>query len=305
MDNVLYIVNPAAQGGSGAKTWESFRAIWPAPINPDQIIITEKPGHAREIAAARNGCDIIAAVGGDGTAREVISGIMDRQGMKPRVALIPCGTGNDIGREIGIFSVKDAVAALQVGHARSFDLVRIDSSHDGVQRHGYGFLFGCVGFSANSMMRPWMKRLLGPKGAYFLTTFLQIFVYRAPHMTIRTGNRKFDERIYMVIAGNAEWVSGGSMRMSPGAITDDGQLNITVVPSLSRLKIITRLFPRIASGAHIREPGVSYFTEKTVEVHSNPPVIVEVDGDLFGKTPASLSICPGAVQIICFQSLVE
>lgn len=144
-----------------------------------------------------------------------------------------------------------------------------------------------------------MKRLLDAKNAYYLATFLQILTYRAPHMTVHSGNKTFKDRMYIVIAGNAEYAGGGGVRMSPDALTDDGLLNITVIPSRSRLNVITRLFPRIASGKHIHEPGVSYFTGKQVKVHSDPPAVLEVDGDLFGTTPATFTLCEHAIQILC------
>ena len=101
-----------------------------------------------------------------------------------------------------------------------------------------------------------MKRLLGPSGAYYLGTLLQIIVYRPPRMTIHTENQDYSGRYYMVIAGNAEWSAGGSMCLSPGASTDDGELNVSVFPAQSRLRLMTRLFPKIASGDHVNAPGV-------------------------------------------------
>jgi diacylglycerol kinase (ATP) len=299
MNKCLYIINPAGHGGKGTAAWEAFKMLWPDPIDPDHVMVTNRPGHAREIATCAEGFDIFVAVGGDGTIGEVISGIMDREEPRPRLALIPAGTGNDIARNTGILSMVDAVSALQNGQAHGFDLVRIDCQIDGVPGYGYGFLFGTVGFSAISAIRPWMKRFMGAKVAYYLATFIQILTYRAPHMTVHTGDREFKDRIYIVIAGNAEFAGGGGVRMSPGALTDDGLLNITVIPYRSKLNVITRLFPRIAAGTHIHEPRVSYFTGKQVEVHSEPPAVLEVDGDLFGTTPATFTLCPHAIQILC------
>ena len=144
-----------------------------------------------------------------------------------------------------------------------------------------------------------MKRCMHPKSAYYLATFLQILTYRAPHMSVRAGDRAFKDRMYIVIAGNAEYAGGGGMRMSPNALTDDGLLNITVIPNRSKLNVITRLFPRIAAGTHIHEPGVSYFTDEKVEVYSDPPAVLEVDGDLFGTIPATFTLCEHAIDIIC------
>ncbi len=82
MKQTLYIINPAGNGGAGTKAWEDFQAVWPEPIDPSQVVFTEHPGHARAIAATPKRYDTLAAVGGDGTVGEVISGIMESSAWK-------------------------------------------------------------------------------------------------------------------------------------------------------------------------------------------------------------------------------
>ncbi|VGO15836.1 Diacylglycerol kinase [Pontiella desulfatans] len=295
MKKTLYIINPASNGCAGLKVWETFKSHWTDPIDPAQVVFTERPRHAREIAAECNGYDIIAAVGGDGTVGEVICGIMDRPGEKPRLAVIPCGTGNDVAQNAGIFSVADAATALRTAQSRAFDLIRIDRQGE----HRHSFLFANAGFTSIPKMKPWMKRVLGATGAYYLATLLQVLVYRPPHMTLRIDGREQTGPTYMLIAGNAEFAGGGSMRIAPGARTDDGLLNISIIESLSIFKVITKLFSSIADGTHIDEPEVSYFTGRKIEVHSEPPAPLDLDGELFGTTPATFAVCPRAVEIIC------
>jgi len=296
---MLYIVNPAGNGCAGMKVWETFKSSWAELIDSAHVMITESPGHAREIAESCNGYEIIAAVGGDGTVGEVISGIMDKQEPRPRLAVIPCGTGNDIARSAGIFSIVDAVAALREGYSRAFDLVRVDGQVDGRKEHRHAFLFGNAGFTSIPMMRPWMKRLLGATGAYYLAALLQVLAYRAPHMTVRVDGREYAGQTYLVVAGNSEWVAGNSMRLSPGAITDDGELNVAIIPSASIYMVVTKLFPHITKGTHIDDPGISYFTGRKIEVQSEPPAVLDLDGELFGTTPATFSVCPLALEVVC------
>ena len=299
MNKVLYIINPAGNGGAGIKVWAAFKSAWAEPIDPAQVVFTERPGHAREIAARCDDCEILAAVGGDGTVGEVISGIMERQEPQPKLAVVPCGTGNDVSQNAGIFSVTDAVAALREGHSRAFDLIRVDGQVDGSEEHRYAFLFGNTGFSSIPKMKPWMKRLLGATGAYYLATFLQVLAYRAPHMTVRVDGREYVGQTYMVIAGNSEWAAGGCMRICPGARTDDGELNVTIISQASIYRIVTKLLSSIAKGTHINLPEVSYFTGRKIEVHSEPPAVLDLDGELFGTTPAAFSICPLALEVMC------
>ena len=298
MSNVLYVINPAGHGGTGNNAWEAFKALWPNEINAAHAIFTGEPGQARQIAASVEGYDTFVAVGGDGTVGDVMSGIMDRQGSQPTLAIIPAGTGNDIARNVGIYSVEDAVETLREGYIRRFDLVRVDCQVDDQSVHKYSFLACCVGFSSIPMVKPWMKRFLGPKGAYFLGTFLQSIVYQAPHMTVRTAEREHNGRTWMVIVGNVERTAGGGMCLAPGARTDDGDLNITVFTAQSKLKLYTKLFPKVPTGAHIHEPGVEYFPGKRIEVDSTPPAILELDGDIFGTTPASFTVCPQALGVM-------
>ena len=299
MSNVLYIINPAGHGGKGTKAWEEFQALWPDQISPEDAIVTKRPGHAREIAVSAAGYDILAAVGGDGTVGDIMSGIIDRQGQKPRLAIIPAGTGNDVARNAGICSVEDAVGALQGGCPQAFDLIRVDYQVDGQPAHRYAFLLAGVGFSPIPMVKRWMKRLLGPKGAYYLGTFLQIIVYRPPYMRVYADGRERGKgRRWMVLVGNVEYSSGGSMCIAPGARVDDGELNITIFPVKPKLRMITRLLPKVATGEHIQEPGVSYFPAEKVQVDSNPPAILDLDGDVFGTTPATFTVCPRMLEIL-------
>ena len=297
MGHILFIINPAGHGGMGMKVWNEFKSLWPDPIDSADVIVTERPGHAREIAAAQSDYAILAVVGGNGALGEVMTGIMERQDSKPKVAIIPAGTGNDIARNLGIFSIADAVDALQGEHARYVDLIRIDC------RAGqkYAFLMGNVGFSANARIKPWMKRYLGPKGAYYLSTILQIIAYRAPHMTVRWETREYSGRVWIVIVANVARIGGGGMCIAPGAQFDDGELNISIIPSRSKFKMLARMLPKAASGAYVNEPGVVYFPTKKIEVDSDPPVILDIDGDIFGMTPATFKVCPKAIQVITLE----
>lgn len=298
MNNTRYIINPEGSGGAGLKRWERFKAIRKGPIDPAQVALTTHAGHARELASSFDGCDTIVVAGGDGTIGEVISGIMDRSEPRPKLGIIPCGTGNDIARNVGILSMDDAVAALCYSTPRSFDLIKINRTVDNQTETRHAFLFANAGFSAIPMMKPWMKRLLGATGAYYFSTLLQALGYHPPKMEVSVDGKQFNGELFLVMAGNAEYAGGGSMRIAPDARTDDGQLNISIIQSIPKLKLITQLFSSIANGTHIHEPEVSYFTGKKITVNSTPPAPLDLDGELFGTTPATFTICPNALTIL-------
>ena len=96
-----------------------------------------------------------------------------------------------MARAVGIGSVDAAVKALRGGRARAIDIIRLDSQVDGEPAHNHAFLFCAVGFSAVPMLKPWMKRLLNPAGAYYAATLAQAIAYRQPYMTVRAGDRVY------------------------------------------------------------------------------------------------------------------
>lgn len=299
MSRIMYVINPAARGGSGSGTWERFLSQWAERPDDGDVVVTQGPGHAQEIAASSEGYGTIAAVAGDGTASEILCGIADRAEPRPSLAIIPAGTGNDIARAVGIASIDDAVAALRGGHARPYDLIRIDCRHDGGPVHRYAFLYCIVGFSTGTAgtQKAWMKRVLGPTIGYYLGTLLGVISYRAPHVTSRWEDQEYSGDTWTTIVGNAERVSGGSMCLCPGARVDDGEMNVVIVPNRPKLSVL-RMMPTMPSGAFVEGADVSYFPTRQIEVDSKPPAAMEIDGDVFGTTPAKFTICPKAAEIV-------
>lgn len=56
-------------------------------------------------------------------------------------------------------------------------------------------------------------------------------------------------------------------------------------------------FPKTPTGEIVNEPGVEFFQTKRMAIYSNPPCDIDIDGDLFGSTPATIAICPQAVNM--------
>ncbi len=298
MSKTLYIINPAGHGGAGLNVWDAFKADWGDPIEKEHIKVTERSGQAREIATAAEGYDTFVAVGGDGTVGEVMSAIMDREESDLKLAIIPAGTGNDIGRNIGVRSVQDSVKSLRGGVVKAFDIMRLKSLVNGKAVYNYGFLACGVGFSSIPRIRPWMKRLLGPKGAYYLATLIQLALYKPTNMTMKSEEKEHRGLTWLIMVGNSESTAGDSMRLAPGARIDDGELNISIFPGGSRIRMGLRLMPKISKGTHVEDPLVSYFPARELDIDSDPPAVIELDGDLYGHTPAKISVRPLAMRFM-------
>src|SRR5213079_1571612 len=72
--------------------------------NHDAFRPTLHPGHAADLAeqAARDGFSVVAAAGGDGTAHEVVNGLMRVRNPDVQFTIIPIGSANDYAFSLGL-----------------------------------------------------------------------------------------------------------------------------------------------------------------------------------------------------------
>jgi YegS/Rv2252/BmrU family lipid kinase len=293
MNKTLYIINPAGNGGAGIRVWDTFKNLWNQSIDEKDVIFTERPLHAVEIASSVKEYDIIAAVGGDGTVNEVMEGVY-KNISKPCLAIIPAGTGNDIGRSVGIASVEDAVRALKEGQAKKFDLI-LSESEIGEK---YSLLHTNFGFSGTRRTKAWIKKMFGPTIAYYWATFLEILLFRPWDMTLEWDDEKFSGKVTILLIANVEKSAGGSMVIGPGASPTDGKLTVTIVPFKSKYDCLVRKFPKTPIGEIVKEEDVLFFQTDKISIVSNPPTELDIDGDIHSKTPATVRILPRSVDII-------
>src|SRR5665647_2901885 len=95
LGRTLLIINPAARHGRTAELVPVIEKLLESVV-PHETVITERPGHAQDLAAAAENYDVVVAVGGDGTVHEILNGLMQiPEGRRPILGLLPTGSGND------------------------------------------------------------------------------------------------------------------------------------------------------------------------------------------------------------------
>ncbi len=127
----LIIANPAAQSGAAHEVAERLQRFLDMTARASQfdLVLTERMGHAKELAAQAQGYRTVIALGGDGVIHEVVNGLMTQEeGTRPALAVLPVGSGNDFAQTLGIddFSGKDFGALLTCELQRQ-DIGRIRS----------------------------------------------------------------------------------------------------------------------------------------------------------------------------------
>jgi len=294
----LFIVNPAAFGGGAKKRWEKILGRINSKISEPEIVYTQFPGHATQISMESGHYQVVFAVGGDGTVREIVTGIMQSSANRPILGIIPIGSGNDFARNLGIITPEDGLNAFFNKTKKDVDVFRLDCFQNNLAKTFYGGVLGNIGFGATVIAKkyPVFKRLVGSKLYYYVSTILPIFTFGKRKMEIVSDKYKYNGDCWMLIASNNEWAGAGGMHIAPGANPQDGLLHITLVPDLSIFQLF-KCLTHLKSGSHIHLKELKFFNSSQIDVKATPFAIVEMDGDPVGRTPASIKILASALSV--------
>jgi diacylglycerol kinase (ATP) len=263
---------------------------------PDaEVYTTAKAGAAMRSTrtALRKGCEMIVAVGGDGTLNEVVNGLRE-DASTVVVGLIPLGTGNDFARTLGLpTDVDEAIAVLLAGHTRAIDLVRVTS--DEVR---YFVNVSSGGFSGlvDEKLTPEMKKTWGPL-AYLRSAAAALPDLRAYRTTLSLDDTEsLTLSLYNVVIANGRYVGGGT-HIAPEASIDDGLLDIILIPERPAADLAL-LAAQVALGNHLSSDTIVFRRAARVTVNSQPGMWFNVDGELVGNEPAEFAVLPRALQFV-------
>lgn len=259
MKKIYIIVNPIAGRGAGEQSIPKIEQLCKEYNLQHDLVRTARPWHAVELAqkASQAGYEIVAAVGGDGTANEVLNGLVcARQEGSGESALgvISVGRGNDLAFGFGIpADLPAAVQALAKGNRTRVDIGRVVGGLFPQGRYfgnGVGIGFDAVvGFEALKM-----KRLHGFP-SYLIAALKTIFLYyKAPEVLVEYENQTLKLSTLMLSVMNGRRMGGGFM-MAPFASIDDSLLDLCIASQVSRAKIFT-LIPRFMKGTQGSHPAI-------------------------------------------------
>lgn len=302
----VVILNPRAAGGRAAKRWPRIATLLANKLGSVEPRFTAHPGHATQLVrrALLDGCELVIAVGGDGTINESANGFL--QGDEPinpaaRLGIIPIGTGGDFQRSVEIPSdLEVAVDIIASGFARTID---VGSAHfEGPDGHPAERYFvnltsfgmgGDVSVRAKNFLMP-----LGGKVAFLYATFAVFFMHRAKHVRLTLDGQPLPDelRITNVAIGNGRY-HGGGMHPCPWAVLDDGLLEVTTIDYLNMFELVRDL-PVLYSDDIYKHPKVRHYHAKTVLAESDEVVRIELDGEAVGTLPLEVRILPSRLPVL-------
>jgi YegS/Rv2252/BmrU family lipid kinase len=296
-DRFFAIVNPAAGGGKSATlAGATLARLRENGIKVD-VIASSAPGHAGELAreAYAQGYRNFLAVGGDGTAHEIINGIFSRNANPDRISLgfLPVGTGNSFLRDFTEKGAADSLKALLANRKRPVDLVRLSHATGEV----YSLNILSVGFTAD--VGAITNRMFKPFGhlGYLLGVIVRVIQLKRRAFTLRCDDETvWDDRRSLFLAFNNSKYTGGTMLIAPQADPSDGFIEFVRWGPIGRLGLL-HMLPRLYDGTHIQHPLASRKSVRHVEFNIPVPVDVMIDGEILSLKCKELDIVPSALDV--------
>lgn len=256
----------------------------------------------RQIANQKEGqTKCVVACGGDGTLQEVAGAIAEatanttvRIGQPGlTMGLAPAGRCNDFARALGVpVEVEGIVRILSTGQPRPIDLGRMNERYfctvatAGIDAEVSGFV--------DRMRMPLSGRLAYLYGA------LRVLMRYQPRTMKLSGDFGVIERPLFLASSANTRSYGGAIPIAPDAVPDDGLLDLCIIDSVSRWRMLS-LVPRVLRGRHRTQPEVRFIRTRTLKLESDLPLELWADGEQMGCTPVTIEIVPAALQILLPQ----
>lgn len=282
---LLLIFNPHAAMSRAAKLLpdilkglEQFAAVEVAP--------TRHAGHAVELVAAADlvGFDGVIAAGGDGTLFEVLNGLY-RKELQQRVplGLVPVGTGNAFARDLGLMpgDWQKGIDIIARNQPRKVDVGRVQTRSETF----YFLNIIGMGFAVDAGKTAKKLKMFG-NSAYTLGTLWETIKLKSYPLHIEIDGKIIKQDNVFVEISNSRY-TGASFLIAPDAQIDDGLLDVTLLSSLPRRRLL-RLFPTIYSGRHVQYQEVSTFQARHIKIHAPGGFLLAPDGEFHGYTPADI-----------------
>jgi diacylglycerol kinase (ATP) len=252
---------------------------------------TTGPGDATVAArkASEEGYDLVIAAGGDGSIFEVSNGLI---GTGTTLGVIPVGTENVLAREMGVpLDPRKACEFMLQQTPRVIDTGRIGDQHF--------VCFAGIGFDAYVAHRlPAERKKRFGALAYVFTSAEKLRPYHSVprHLKLTLDGEVVEMDFLIMVISNIR-TYGGRLIPAPEAVVDDGLLDVCVFPKGNYLKILQQM-AAAKKGKHLALPGVRYFQASRIEVESDPPEQIQLDGDAWpGTTPFVVEAVPKSLKV--------
>ena len=256
-----------------------------------QVVFTERPGHAMQLAAESAPSQGIAAFGGDGTIAEVVNGMSLND---QRLLVLAGGTGNGLARDLGLMSLEASLAAARADRIRRVDLVRVsflanEQTHSRLEISTASFGYAAEVVVLSNRNFKW----LGPF-CYPLAATVQAVRQQSFFLAVHTGQQQTKVTVSNVMVNNTR--HAGNFSAFRRSRLDDGKMDVL----LARAGTVTQMLHNLA----VLSKTYFYATApdfETNQIRFALPVSTRlmIDGELWeGVSEARFEVLPGVLKCV-------
>ncbi|MBI5309831.1 MAG: hypothetical protein HZB14_02200 [Actinobacteria bacterium] len=282
-----------------------------------EAIETRERNHATEIvrSALERDFEVICAFGGDGTANEVVNGMVASEHSRDvPFTFLPGGMTNVIGRNLGLpEDIIDATEHL-LSLADHFEPRRVDLG----TANGRAFLFGAgAGLDADIVKRcearPQLKKMFGQNwylGAA-VGTFTGNYMLRRARLEVEVIDSAGEMQVSKAVVAVAQnsrpftYFRNRQIDLAPSAGLDTGALSLTTLDRGNPIDfppIATRLLSQklaVSDNRHVRVFDDCARATIRRRKSDGPQIPLQVDGDYIGDfDEIEFKALPGALSIL-------
>jgi YegS/Rv2252/BmrU family lipid kinase len=286
----MVILNPVAGKGNVQKVYQVIKHELGKRGITAHYDLSPQKGRIKRFAfeCVKNGYERLIICGGDGTVHEAIPGLVNTD---VALGIIPLGTGNDLGRTLGIKrDIPFACSVIEKGEEKRIDVARVNGDQ-------YFAGVGALGFDAEvATLAEKFKRFTPGISIYILAILTKLLTYKFKRVRIRYNGEEYHDEVLLAAFGNSRFYGGG-IKITPQAEIDDGILDLCIIKRLNKLRLLL-LLPTVYKGNHIHFSEVNLYRAKKIIVESDTPLHLYGDGESVSPTPLCIEVVPQALKVI-------
>jgi len=226
----------------------------------------------------------VIALGGDGFIHEVIQHLVSRN---LPLGVIPCGTGNDFARSLGIHQLSFEKQLEVIGNpiTKSIDLGLV----------GKSWFAAILSSGFDALVNERANLMTWPKGRmkYNIAMIEKLIALKSHPYRIRLDQSEIHiEATLVTVANGASY--GGGMKVCPEASLDDGLFDVMVLGKVSRIELL-KVFPKVYRGTHVGHPAVTFYRCSEIEIDGFGSSFA--DGEPVSQLPLTATCVSGALKV--------
>lgn len=285
---IVVVTNPTSGKGRGARA----RVLAVPRLRDAGFTVRDEVSacgdDARRIAreAVKAGAEAVVACGGDGLVHLLVQ---ELAGTDTALGLVPSGSGNDVARYFDVPRRDPVAAADRIISSRRR---RID-----LARSGDRWFVTVLAAGFDALVNERANAMAWPKGQmrYNIATLAELREFEPLDYTLVLDGESHRLRAMMVAVGNGASFGGG-LRITEGALLDDGLLDVVIIKPMSKPDLV-RTYPKLFRGTHTRHPAYEHHLVRQVTVAA-AGVVTYADGERFAPLPLTVECVPSALAVL-------